>query len=431
MKELKIATSWVRGVVGEAMTPELAVDFASAFGTWADGAAVVIGRDQRRSGPMLRAAVVSGLLSCGCEVLDLGVATTPLVSFAAREWGAAGGLSITGGHNDWRWNALKFLGPDGALLDSVKGEELLDLYHAKSFRRAAGDRWTAIENSGELLDRYTEHLLSCLDGEAIRDARLSVVADFANGAPDLPAKRFLAALGCRTPAPASDDGADLGFSLNTDGDRIVFRTGEGVWLSEEHTLPLAADCRLRRRPGWVVANLSTSRMVERVAARHGVGVIRTSVGESHVVSRGIELEASVAGEGSGGVAVLPITTTFDGLLALGLTLESMASRKIGLATLVEDLPRLASRKGEIRCPPAQAYRAVDAFRSRYAPPEANWEDGVRIDWPDAWLHVRASTTEPLLRLIVEAEDDNRADALFAEAGRIAAEGLAVAGVAHG
>src|SRR5690349_9636908 len=139
MRQLKIGTSWVRGVVGDSLTPEFVVNFACAFGTWCDGAPVVIGRDTRQSSGMVRAAVVSGLLSCGCEVIDLGVTPSPMVCFAVREIGAAGGISITGSHNGARWNALKFIGPDGTLLNAVKSEELLDIYHASAYTIAAWD----------------------------------------------------------------------------------------------------------------------------------------------------------------------------------------------------------------------------------------------------------------------------------------------------
>jgi phosphomannomutase len=171
MRELKIGTSWVRGVVGEALNPELVVDFACAFGTWGDGGPVVIGRDTRSSSPMLRSAVVSGLLSTGCEVIDLGICPSPLVSFAVRDLGAAGGICITGSHNDARWNALKFVGPDGVLLNAVKSEELLDIYHAAGFLTASWEELRPVTEAPDVVDRYEEQILASLDAEAIRARR--------------------------------------------------------------------------------------------------------------------------------------------------------------------------------------------------------------------------------------------------------------------
>lgn len=305
MRELKIGTSWVRGVVGDALTPEMVVNFACAFGTWADGGAVVIGRDTRRSSGMLRAAVVSGLLSAGCEVIDLGVAPTPLVSFGVRELGTGGGISITGSHNDARWNALKFFGPDGALLNAVKSEELLDIYHASAFLTAAWERLRPVGEAPEVLERYLEHLMGSLGADAIRARGFRVALDFCNGACGSVAARLMERLGCtlfpineeptgefaHPPAPSARNmrqlatlmrclRADLGAAINVDGDRIGFVTHEAVALSEEHSLPLAAQHRLARRPGLVVTNLSTSRMVDAVAVAHGQTVVQ--IGRAHV-----------------------------------------------------------------------------------------------------------------------------------------------------
>jgi phosphomannomutase len=434
VKELKIGNSWVRGVVGEALTPELIVDFSCAFGTWCDAGAVVIGRDTRRSSPALRAAVIAGLLSTGCEVIDLGVSPSPLLSFAVRELGADGGISITGGHNDAAWNALKFVGPDGALLNSAKSEELLDIYHVSKFLLADWDRIRPVVHDGAALDRYLDHLLAPLDVETIRSRPMRVAMDFCNGACAPVAGRFLAQLGC-TLLPVNDDPtgefahppapsranmrqlaalmrllhADIGAAINVDGDRIGFVTAEGEALSEEYALPLAAAVRLKRRPGPVTTNLSTSRMIDSVAARYGQRVIRTAVGESHVIDQGLVENASLAGEGSGGVAALPVSMMFDGLLTLGFVLEQMASTGESLSGLVAQLPSYTMRKFEMPCPPNLVYKVLDRFRLEYADQGPDCSDGVCVRLTDAWLHVRASNTEPMLRIIVEADDPRAAD----------------------
>ncbi len=440
MKELKIGTSWVRGVVGDALTPELIVNFACAFGTWCDGGAVVIGRDTRRSSATLRAATIAGLLSTGCEVIDMGICPSPVLSFAVRELGCDGGVSITGSHNDARWNALKFIGPDGALLNAVKSEEVIDLYHGSSFLLAPWDKLKPVATDKRVLDRYLEHLLVALDVEAIRPCRFRVALDFCNGACAPIAARFLDALGCtmlpvneepsgefaHLPAPSVTNmrqlasilrwlPADIGAAINVDGDRIGLVMSGGVALSEEYALPLAAGIRLKRRPGPVATNLSTSRMIEVVAQELGQTVIRTPVGESHVIDGGLAEGAVLAGEGSGGVAALPATMTFDALLTLGFVLEQMAFSGQSLAQLVDRLPRYVMRKRQMGCPPNLVYKVLDRFRVRYAAQAPDCTDGVRVTWPDAWLHVRASNTEPLLRVIVEAENAERADSVLDEA----------------
>jgi phosphomannomutase len=214
-------------------------------------------------------------------------------------------------------------------------------------------------------------------------------------------------------------GADLGAALNVDGDRIGFVTGEGTALSEEYSLPLVVTPRLRRRPGPVVTSYSTSGMVEALARSHGQRVIRGPVGESHVVDLGLAEEAVLAGEGSGGIAILPLGVAYDGLLALGLVLEEMATSGRSLAELVEGLPRLFMRKQELPCPPTLVYRVIERFRRHHAGDAPDCTDGVRLSWHDAWLHVRASGTEPLLRIIAEAPTPERAEALVDEAAVLA------------
>jgi phosphomannomutase len=441
MRHLKIGTSSVRGVVGESLTPELIVDFASAFGAYCDGGTVVIGRDTRGSSAMLRAATLASLLAAGCQVLDLGVAPTPLVSFAVRELQAAGGLSITGSHNDSRWNALKFLGPDGALLNAVNTEELLDIYHARDFIRTPWDALGAWEPApDDLLPRYLDRLLAALDVEAIEAARFRVAIDFCNGATEPVMRAFLDALGCtllplneepnsvfaHAPAPTAANmrqlaalmkhlTVDLGAAINIDGDRIGFLTAAGEPLTEEHTLPLVAAHVLGKTPGPVVTNLSTSRMIDAVAAQYAQPVIRTVIGEGHVMSRALSERAAIAGEGSGALAVLPVATAFDAFLALGLVLEAMATTGATLAELAGRLPQYHSRKGTLACPPDLVYHVLEGFHDHYRRAHLDLTEGVRAAWHDGWIHVRASNTEPLLRIVAEADTEARAEEIFENA----------------
>jgi phosphomannomutase len=252
------------------------------------------------------------------------------------------------------------------------------------------------------------------------------------------ARSFLDALGCtllalneapsghfaHAPAPSAANmgplaaetrraGADLGAAINVDGDRIAFATEKGVALSEEYALPLAAMARLRRRPGSIVTNHSTSSMIEAVAG--GQRVVRTTVGENHVIDRGLLEDAVLAGEGNGGVAVLPTSTTFDALLTLGLVLEELAVGGTSLQALVDRIPPRSLRKHELAAPPNVAYRVVESFRARYAELAPDSSDGVRVAWPDGWLHVRASNTEPLLRIIAEGTTPARCQVIFDEA----------------
>jgi phosphomannomutase len=440
VRELKIGVSGVRGVVGDALTPELIVNFACAFGTWCGAGPVVVGRDTRRSSTAFRAAVVSGLLSTGCRAIDLGIASSPLVSFAIRELGGRGGIAITGSHNDAGWNALKFFGPDGALLNPAKNEELLDIYHGGAFERATWDRLRPVESAPDIEERYLDNLVAAIDLDAIRGRRFRVAVDFTNGACGGVAARLLDRLRCtllpvneeptgefaHSPAPTVGNmrqiaslarcfAADVGAALNVDGDRIGFVTAEGEALSEEYSLPLAATPRMRRRPGPVVTSFSTSGMIDALARDHGQRVIRGPVGESQIVDLGLAEGAAIAGEGSGGVAVLPVNMVYDGLLALGLVLEEMATSGRTLADIAGGFPRLFMRKRELRCPTSLVYKVLERFRRHHAADAPDCRDGVRVSWDESWLHVRASATEPLLRIIAEASEAARADSLVDDA----------------
>jgi phosphomannomutase len=440
MRELKIGTSSVRGIVGQALHPGLIVDFACAFGTWVDGRPVVVGRDTRRSSPMVRSALLSGLMATGCRILDLGVASTPLASYAVRELGAAGGISVTGGHNDAEWNALKFIGPDGCLLNAARSEELFDIYHAGGFR-LEGRVGKLVDLSGApVLEGYLETLLSAVDVEAVRRARLKVAVDFCGGSLCPATRTLFDRLGCELvavhPEPGEifphppeprpehlqelgrvikETGCHLGAALNIDGDRLALAESSGRVLSEELTLPLAVLARFQHRPGAVVTNCSTSGSVETLASTWGQPVFRAPVGESFVMDKAMEEGAVVAGEGSGGVASLPWSATFDALLTLALVMDLLATARAPLAEVVRDIPLRPMRKAAWRCPPSLAYRVVEQFPAAFPGASVEELDGVRLVLNDGWIHTRVSRTEPVVRVILEADSEEKADLLLAQA----------------
>jgi phosphomannomutase len=439
VKQLKISSSWIRGVVGSGVTPELMTDFACAFGTFVDGREVVLARDTRRSSPMFAAAALSGLLSTACPVANAGICPTPVAQWLVRRRRAGGAVVVSGSHNDSRWNALKFINEDGALLNPVQGEEVLDLYHAREFTKAswqAVGRETPIAGYGEA---YLADTVGKLDLAAIRKAAFRVVIDLGNGACGSVINEFCAMLGCRPvlineettgdfardPAPTPANmrqlasllrhvSADVGFAVNTDVDRVGVVTEKGIALSEEYTLPLVADHVLRGTRAAVATNLSTSQMIERVVASHQGRLIRTKIGEGNVIASAINEGALLAGEGSGGVAYLPIVHGFDGLLVMALILEAMARSGRRLSELAGALPSFVMKKGVIPCSPDRVYGALEEIRKLYRTESVDLADGVRVTWPGQWLHVRASTTEPLLRVIAEGEDAIAVERLFAD-----------------
>lgn len=435
MKLLKVGLSGVRGIVGEALTPELVMDFAAAFGTRLGGGRVLVGRDTRPSGPMLHAAVLAALASTGCHVVDLGVCPSPILQFLLPRLRARGGVSITAGHNGAAWNALAFVDREGAALNEFQGRELLDIYHLGRFRKVRGTRLGRVRPLEDYRGRYFEALAGYLDAPAVAAAGLKAAIDPGNGAGAGFVDDFCRRLGVelvaandepsgyfpRDPEPRPRNagelaslvrasGADVGFFLNSDVSRVAVVAEDGETLSEEYTLPLAAGRGLAHEPGAVVTNLSTSRMIEDVAARAGRRVIKAPVGQAHVVHKLVAEEAGFAGEGSGSVAARSFQPAFDGFLAMGLILEALAVDGRKVSELVAGLPRYHIVKEKIPCPPAKVHSVVAEARRLFGRDELTLLDGVRADRKDGWVHVRASATEPMIRVIAENVSRERAQA---------------------
>jgi phosphomannomutase len=440
MEPLKIGITGVRGVVGETLTPELVVRFAEAFGAYLDGSRVLVCRDPRPSGPMLQAAVTAGLLSVGCEVVDLGICPTPSLQLAVPWLEAGGGISITGGHNPGKWNALKFVRADGLYLSAEQGDEMLDVFHQGAVERAGWDRLATAVEERDAVAHHLEVLSRALADDALRARRLRVAVDCGNGSCAVLVPRWLEALGCEV-LPINDDPslpfprlpepkiatasqaraivraghADVGLVLDADGERMSLVAETGQPLSEELTLPLAMEAALSRRSGPVVTNVSTTGLVERVADRHGATVVRTPVGQAFVSEAIVEHRAVLGGEGNGGVAVPEIHATHDSAATIGLLLRHLAHGERPLSALVAELPVLAVRKLALPFSPSLIYSALADFREAVGEVDGatvDQTDGVKVLWPDGWVHVRASNTQSLVRVIAEAVDGTRAQELL-------------------
>jgi phosphomannomutase len=439
MNSLKIGISGVRGLVGETFTPELVVGFAQAFGTYLDSGRILVCRDARPSGPMVRSAVLGGLLASGCEVIDLGVCPTPSLQLAVRRLGADGGISITAGHNPEPWNALKFVRADGLYLNSLQADELLDIFHQGEFAKAG---WEKIRSAVEERDAITHHLEAlarAFDVEAIKARRLTVAVDCCNSSCSYLSPRWLAQLGCEVLAVNDDPSApfphapeptrrtmaqlrsvvkagraDIGFAHDADGERLGIVTEDGEILGEEATLPLCAEIELRRESGAVVTNVSTSGAIERVAARHGATVIRTPVGQAFISEAMSENRAVIGGEGSGGVIVPRVQLTHDSAAAVGLILEHMALTGARASELAATLPRLSMLKHDVEVEPNRIYsvlqRVYEELEREGVPFDQT--DGLKVQRPDGWVHVRVSNTESKIRVIAESDTDARAEELL-------------------
>jgi phosphomannomutase len=436
MNSLKIGISGVRGVVGETFTPELVVGFAQAFGTYLDPGRILVCRDTRSSGPMVRAGVLAGLLSAGCEVIDLGICPTPSLQLAVKWLEAEGGISITAGHNPEPWNALKFVRGDGLYLNATQADELLDIFHQAEFAKATWERIQSKVLERDAIQHHLETLLLAFDVEAIRARRLTVAVDCCNSSCSFLSPRWLMELGCNvlavnddptapfphTPEPRRQTmaqlraivkagRADIGFAHDADGERLGIVTEAGEILSEEATLALAVEIQLRRGAGGaVVTNVSTSSAIEAIAGHYGASVIRTPVGQAFISEAMIENRAVIGGEGSGGVIVPRVQLTHDSAATVGLILEYMAQSGQRVSELASRLPRFEMIKHNVAVEPNRIYSLLQKVYDELERENIGYDqtDGIKINWPDGWVHLRVSNTESLIRIIAEAETQARA-----------------------
>src|SRR5438128_5525134 len=439
MKPLKIGITGVRGIVGETFTPEVAVEFAQAFATYLDSGRILVCRDTRLSGPMVCSAVVAGLLAAGCEVIDLGICPTPSLQLAVTWLKADGGIAVTAGHNPAQWSALKFVRGDGLYLNPLQAQELLDIFHQGEFAKAA---WNKIQPAIQLQDPIEHHielLKNVFDTTAIKARRPKVAVDCCNGACSRLIPRWLAELGCEvlainddpngafpnrpepTPEPMAQSSsvvkashADIGFAHDADGERLGIVTELGDPLAEELTLALPTRIRLKKSAGPIVTNISTTGAIEQIAARYGGSVVRTQVGQTYISEAMLEHDAILGGEGSGGVTVPQVHLTHDSAAAVGLILEGLARSGEPVSEIVQQLPRLVMLKHNLAVEPNRLYSVLQDFRIAIEREQlaCDLTDGIRIDLPQGWIHVRASNTESMIRIIVEAEDPTKAHRLL-------------------
>lgn len=443
-----VSVSGVRGRVGSPLTPELMAGIAAAFGSFLreEGGTdpVFVGRDSRTSGPMFSRAVIAGLQSVGCDVVDLGVVPTPTLLLAVEDAGGSGGIGVTASHNPAEWNALKLASAEGMFLDAERSARFRAYLAAADPRRA---RWDRLGQVREDLGAWPRHLARILalpqvDAAAVRAAGLHVAVDCVHGAGGPVVAQLLDALGCRwtgigmepdglfprDPEPTaenlaelgrlvSDSGALVGLAIDPDADRLSLVDEKGAPLGEDLTLALAAAAVLRRTPGPVVTNLSTSQVVEDVARSFGVRLVRAPVGEVNVARKMQSENAVVGGEGNGGVILPALHYTRDAPLAVALILQYLVDEGFTPSEAVGRWPSYRIVKRKVSFPREALEGAYRALGEDLDADERDESDGLRLAWPQrrSWLHVRPSGTEPVVRLIAEAPDREAADALIGRA----------------
>ena len=430
---LMVSVSGVRGRVGEALTPEIIAQFAAGFGAWAlaragGKAQIVVGRDSRVSGPMFQPVVHAALQSVGCDVLDIGMVPTPTVQLAVEHHHAAGGLAITASHNPIEWNALKFIGPSGLFLDGAEAADMRKVVEGK-IPRATWDKLGTVLKDKDAAREHIERILALpfLNVEGIRKREFRVGLDCVRGAGGVFMPVLLELLGCklatinmepdgrfpRSPEPVAenlgelqklvqDSHCDIGMAVDPDVDRLALVSEQGLAIGEDYTLALAAKVVLRHRKGVVVTNLSTSRIVDDIAHEAGSRVIRSPVGEVNVATRMRAEKAPIGGEGNGGVILPELHLGRDAPVGAALMLQLLLEEGKPLSRIIASYPRYIIVKDKLERPNAPLDTVYEALRRAFPDAEADTQDGLRLTWPDRWVHIRPSGTEPIVRVIAEA-----------------------------
>ncbi|HQR32376.1 MAG TPA: phosphoglucosamine mutase [Blastocatellia bacterium] len=443
---LKISISGVRGVIGDSLTPGLLTRFAQAFGTYVGSGTIVIGRDPRTSGEMVRQAVIAGLLSSGCRVIDLDVCPVPTVQLIVRQRKASGGIAITASHNPAEWNALKFVNSEGLFLSPGQARELLDIYHQGDYTKVSGGEMRSVEVFSGVLDAHIKAIVDAV-GTLPPKRKLKVALDSCNGAGSIIAPRLLEALGAEvvtvntTPDGSfprgaepiaenlgklcqlvKDSGADVGFAQDMDADRLAVVNECGQAIGEEFTLVLASRFIVSKMPGALVTNLSTTSAMDDLAQMFGCTLHRSKIGEANVTELMQQVHAVIGGEGNGGVIYPRINFCRDSHVGMALILHLLAETGRSISALVADLPRYVMIKEKLNCPSDKIADVLKMVRREYANEQTDLRDGVKVNFAEGWLHVRGSNTEPIIRLIAEAGSETRVkeilDQVFEKAARL-------------
>jgi len=445
MSQPKVSISGIRGIVGESIDSRSVLDLAMAFGCYLNRGTVVVGRDSRNTGEMLKRASEAGLMAVGSDAINVGIVPTPTVGILVRELEAAGGIVITASHNPIQWNAMKFYGPKGIFLTASEFEAFYKIYESGDYAPCSHDQIGQLSHYGDSSRVHLDKILSNIDVDAIRTMEYRVVVDGCRGAGSALMPKLLRELGCEViemdcipdgnftriaePRPehltelsksVEKHSADVGFALDPDADRLALVAETGVALSEELTLALVADHLLPKYPAKpFVANTSSSLVLDRIAEKHGVPSLRTKVGEINVTEKMEEVDSMVGGEGNGGVIWRAVHPGRDAATGAAIILEYMATSRKHLSELAAALPSYVMIKDTV---PASGDFDAEKLHERASKewPSVRIDelDGVKICFENSWALIRASNTEPIVRVVVEAPTEGEADVLMTQVKKL-------------
>ena len=435
----------IGGKIGNALTPMDVVALTAAFGRWlfkqSSNKVIVMGRDARTSGPLISRLVSSTLQSLGIHVIDLGLSTTPTISIAVLQEQAGGGMAITASHNPSEWNALKLFNQDGELIDSIAAAEVFseNTQHDHAFVpvEQLGQYTTRTSSIAQHIERILA--LPLVDVTAIRHRKFRIAVDAVNSVGGIAVPQLLRALGVEhiTPLYCQPSGQfphnpeplpahltelaravqigthDLGVAVDPDVDRLVVFDEKGEPWGEEYTLVAAADYVLRHTPGNTVSNLSSSQALQDITVRYGRNHLSTPVGEQHVVAKMKATQAVIGGEGNGGVIYPALHYSRDALVGIALILSYIARTGQTASELRAHYPNYVLLKKKIALTPDIDWTTLlDSIKKQYQEYPMNTEDGLKIIFEKAWIHLRKSNTEPIIRLYIEAETETHAHNLM-------------------
>ena len=444
--------SGIRGTIGghtgDTLNPLDIVKFTTAYATFirrsghSKSNTIVVGRDARISGDMVRNVVCGTLMGVGYDVLDIGLATTPTTELAVRMSGAAGGIIITASHNPRQWNALKLLNNEGEFLTKADGNEVLAIAEKEDFEYAEVDQLGHYTQDNSFNQRHIQSVLDLklVDLDAIRNAHFKVIADTITSVGGIILPELFKALGveytmlngepngqfAHNPEPleknlggimgrVAEGGYDLGIVVDPDVDRLAFIQEDGKMYGEEYTLVTVADYVLDHTPGCTVSNLSSTRALRDVTEKHGCKYYAAAVGEVNVTTKMKEVGAVIGGEGNGGVIYPESHYGRDALVGIALFLSSLAQKGLKASELRKTFPAYQMAKNRIDLTPDTDVDAIlvkvkDMYGSQ-KDVKVTDIDGVKLDFPDSWVHLRKSNTEPIIRVYSEAATAEEADAL--------------------
>lgn len=435
----------IGGLQGDNLTPIDVVKYAAAYGKWIKEQRnkkdyrVVVGRDARISGEMVQELVMQTLVGMGIHVINLGLSTTPTVEMAVTMEHADGGIILTASHNPKQWNALKLLNKDGEFLDAAAGQEILDFADSESVRFAEVDDLGQITINDAYIDLHIDAILDLplVNADAIKHANFRVVVDGVNSTGGIAIPLLLDRLGVDTvklycepngkfphnPEPLKEhlgvlmqevisNKADLGIVVDPDVDRLAFVDENGDMFGEEYTLVAVADYVLSHTPGNTVSNMSSTRALADITEKHGQSYSASAVGEVNVVAEMKKINAVIGGEGNGGIIYPELHYGRDALVGVALFLTYLAEKKMTVSELRASYPSYFMSKKKIDLQPGLDVDGIlKQLETNYSNEKHTTIDGLKIDFPENWVHLRKSNTEPIIRIYTEASSQEKADAL--------------------